>query len=97
MGMFTQVGPLLIYFAGGYFIIRNIDPDLTVGVITATVALVNRLYRPIESLLNLSVDFTRSLALFTRIFDYFDRENTIVSPENGQKPDVDNNRSLMIM
>ena len=41
-----------------------------------------------ESLLNLQVDFTRSLALFTRIFDYFDRENTIVSPENGKKPDV---------
>ena len=90
MGMFTQVGPLLIYFAGGYFIIRNIDPALTVGMITATVALINRLYRPIEQLLNLSVDFTRSLALFTRIFDYFDRENTIVSPENGKKPDVDN-------
>ena len=90
MGMFTQVGPLLIYFAGGYFIIRNIDPTLTVGMITATVALINRLYRPIEQLLNLSVDFTRSLALFTRIFDYFDRENTIVSPENGKKPDVDN-------
>ena len=90
MGMFTQVGPLLIYFAGGYFIIRNIDPNLTVGIITATVALINRLYRPIEQLLNLSVDFTRSLALFTRIFDYFDRENTILSPENGQRPDVDN-------
>ena len=90
MGMFTQLGPLLIYFAGGYFIIRNIDPTLTVGVITATVALINRLYRPIEQLMNISVDFTRSLALFTRIFDYFDRENTIVSPENGQKPDVDN-------
>ena len=90
MGMFTQVGPLLIYFAGGYFIIRNIDPGLTVGIITATVALINRLYRPIEQLLNLSVDFTRSLALFTRIFDYFDRENTIVSPQNGEKPDVDN-------
>lgn len=89
MGMFTQVGPLLIYFAGGYFIIRNIDPNLTVGTITATVALINRLYRPVESLLNLQVDFTRSLALFTRIFDYFDRENTIVSPENGKKPDVD--------
>ena len=90
MGMFTQIGPLLIYFAGGYFIIKNIDPTLTVGIITATVALINRLYRPIEQLLNLSVDFTRSLALFTRIFDYFDRENTIVSPENGAKPDVDN-------
>lgn len=90
MGMFTQIGPLLIYFAGGYFIIRSIDSSLTVGMITATVALINRLYRPIEQLMNISVDFTRSLALFTRIFDYFDRENTIVSPENGQKPDVDN-------
>lgn len=90
MGMFRQVGPLLIYFAGGYFIIRQIDTTLTVGMITATVALVNRLYFPIEQLMNISVDFTRSLALFTRIFDYFDRENTIVSPENGLKPDVDN-------
>ena len=88
MGMFTQIGPLLIYFAGGYFIISKMDSSLTVGTITATVALINRLYRPVESLLNLQVDFTRSLALFTRIFDYFDRENTIVSPENGLKPDV---------
>ena len=88
MGMFTQIGPLLIYFAGGFFIINKIDPGLTVGTITAVVALVNRLYRPVESLLNLQVDFTRSLALFTRIFDYFDKENTIKSPENGAKPDV---------
>ena len=90
MGMFTQLGPLLIYFAGGLFIIRNWDPTLTVGTITATVSLINRLYRPVESLLNLQVDFTRSLALFTRIFDYFDREITIQSPENGKKPDMRN-------
>lgn len=88
MGIFGQIGPLLIYFVGGLLIIRRWDPTLSVGVITATVSLINRLYRPVESLLNLQVDFTRSLALFTRIFDYFDRENTIVSPENGQKPDV---------
>ncbi|MBQ1853212.1 MAG: ABC transporter ATP-binding protein, partial [Lachnospiraceae bacterium] len=90
MGMFTQIGPLLIYLAGGYFLIRNDHPALTVGTITATVALVNRLYRPVESLLNLGVDFTRSLALFTRIFDYLDRPVTIKSPENGQKPDLAN-------
>ncbi|MBR2834751.1 MAG: GNAT family N-acetyltransferase [Coriobacteriales bacterium] len=89
MGMFTQLGPLLIYFAGGLFIIEHLDPTLTVGTVTATVSLVNRLYRPVESLLNLQVSFTRSLAMFTRIFDYLDRENTIVSPENGQKPRVD--------
>ena len=90
MGMFTQLGPLLIYFAGGLFIIKNWDPTLTVGTITATVSLINRLYRPVESLLNLQVDFTRSLALFSRIFDYFDREVSIKSPENGQKPEVAN-------
>ncbi len=90
MGMFTQVGPLLIYFAGGLCIIKKIDTTLTVGVVTATVALINRLYRPVESLMNLGVDFTRSLALFTRIFDYFDRENPLVSPKDGKKPDVTN-------
>lgn len=90
MGLFTQIGPLLIYFAGGYLIISRMDPALTVGTVTATVSLINRLYRPVESLMNISVDFTRSLALFTRIFDYFDMQNPIVSPENGEKPDVEN-------
>ncbi len=88
MGMFTQIGPLLIYFAGGYLIIKKMDTALTVGMITATVALINRLYRPVESLLNIQVDFTRSLALFTRIFDYFDKEATIVNPKNGRRPNM---------
>ncbi|MBQ7473959.1 MAG: ABC transporter ATP-binding protein [Oscillospiraceae bacterium] len=88
MGMFTQLGPLLIYFAGGYLIISHADSALTVGTITATVSLINRLYRPVESLLNIHVDFTRSLALFTRIFEYFDMPNPIQSPENGATPDV---------
>lgn len=88
MGMFTQVGPLLIYFAGGYFIISRTDENLTVGTITAMVALINRLYRPVQDLLNLQVDFTRSLALFSRIFEYFDMKSSIVSPENGVRPDV---------
>ena len=90
MGMFTQLGPLMIYFAGGWLIIRHVDATLSVGVITATVALINRLYRPVESLLDVQVSFTRSLALFTRIFDYFDMVNPIVSPENGEKPELRN-------
>ena len=88
MGMFTQVGPLLIYLAGGLIMLKVTGSDLSVGTITATVALINRLYRPVESLLNVGVDFTRSLALFTRIFDYLDRPITIKSPENGAKPDL---------
>ena len=46
IGMFTQLGPLLIYLAGGIFMMKDIDPSITVGIITATVALINRLYRP---------------------------------------------------
>ncbi len=89
MGMFTQLGPLLIYLAGGYFMISQPDSTLSVGTITATVALINRLYRPVESLLDLGVSFTRSLALFTRIFDYLDRPITITNPENGLKPEME--------
>ena len=90
MGMFTQLGPLLIYFAGGFLIINKYDTALSVGAITATVSLVNRLYRPVESLLNIGVDFTRSLALFTRIFDYLDRKSEITNPTNGIKPEIKN-------
>ncbi len=90
MGMFTQIGPLLIYLTGGLLLISRTDADLTVGVITATVALINRLYFPVQSLLNIQVEFTRSMALFTRIFDYFDMETSIVSPKQGKKPDMEN-------
>ena len=90
MGMFTQIAPLLIYLCGGLFIIKNLDPTLTTGVIVSTVSLVNRLYRPVQSLLNISVDFTRSLALFTRIFDYFDMKNTIESKADAVSPEVTN-------
>ena len=89
MGMFTQLGPLLIYFAGGWLMISSGDSALTVGVITAMVALINRLYRPVQTLLGLGVDFTRSLALFTRIFDYYDKEITIQNPEQPVKPPLD--------
>ena len=91
IGLFSELGPLLIYFAGGMIIIHLTDAALSVGTITAVVALVNRLYRPVENLTNISVEFTRSLALFTRIFDYFDMNVTIRSPKNGIKPDFASN------
>lgn len=87
MGIFTNLGPLLIYLAGGYLIIVKANSTLTVGTITASVTMINRLYRPVESLLNISVDFTRSIALFTRIFSYLDMESTIKNCANPLKPD----------
>ena len=86
LGMFIQIAPLLIYFAGGFFIISKVDATLTVGDISVVVALVNRLYQPVRTLLNLQVDFVRSLALFSRIFEYFDRKIEIENPKNPLKP-----------
>ena len=90
LGMFIQIAPLLIYFAGGFLIISNTDKGLTVGDISVVVALVNRLYQPVRQLLDLQVDFVRSLALFNRIFEYFDRKCDIENPENPVKPTLDN-------
>lgn len=88
LGMFIQIAPLMIYFAGGFLIIALGDDGLTVGDISVVVALVNRLYQPVRMLLNLQVDFVRSLALFTRIFEYYDRKCDIVDPESPQRPEL---------
>ena len=95
MGIFTNLGPLLIYLAGGYLIIAMNDTAITVGTITATVNMINRLYRPVESLLNVSVDLTRSMALFTRIFSYLDmkpdvmNKNVVIKPNLSKKTDIE--------
>jgi len=68
---FSSIGPMLIYLVGGILMMRY-DSDLTVGDVTVLVALLGRMYSPVNSLLNIQVDWIRSMALFTRIFDYFD-------------------------
>jgi len=90
LGMFIQVAPLLIYFTGGFLLISKSDTSITIGDITIVVALVNRLYQPVRSLLTLEVDFVRSLALFTRIFEYLDKDVEIKSPKNAVKPSLEN-------
>ncbi|MBP3706569.1 MAG: ABC transporter ATP-binding protein [Clostridia bacterium] len=89
MGLFMQLTPLLIYFAGGYIIMKT-SSDLTVGDITVVVSLVNRLNMPVRNILNIQVDFTRSLALFSRIFEYFDKKSSIVTPANPKSVDFKN-------
>ena len=68
---FTSIGPMLLYFVGGLLIMKY-NSNLTVGDITVLVALLGRLYGPVNSLLNVQVDWIRSMALFTRIFEYMD-------------------------
>ncbi len=80
------MGPLLIYVVAGILMYRLGNGNLTVGDVTVIVALMNRLYQPIDQLLNIQVDVIRSMALFTRIFEYFDLKPAVANPENGYAP-----------
>src|SRR5665647_3698898 len=65
---------MLIYFCGGYLFIKG---EISIGSIIAFVALLGRLYSPVSQLSNIHIDVTRSLALFKRIFEYFDQKQEI--------------------
>ena len=78
----TTVGPMLLYLVGGLLIMRY-NSSLSVGDITVLVALLGRMYGPVNSLLNIQVDWIRSMAMFTRIFQYYDMQ-----PEIVEKPDA---------
>lgn len=87
---FTSIGPMLIYLYGGYLFIQG---ELTVGAIITFVALLGRLYGPVMQMTNLYVDVNRSVALFERIFDYFDMDPLIVDsplalPSSAEGQDI---------
>ncbi len=82
LSTFSSIGPMLLYLVGGILMMRY-DADLTVGDITVLVALLGRMYGPVNQLLNVQVDWIRSMALFTRIFDYFDMPVEIGNAEDA--------------
>ena len=56
----ATVGPMLLYLVGGILIMKY-DSTITVGDITVLVALLGRMYGPVNSLLNIQVDWIRSM------------------------------------
>ena len=82
----TSVGPMLLYLVGGILIMKY-HSSLTVGDITVLVALLGRMYGPVNSLLNIQVDWIRSMAMFTRIFEYFDMPVEIKNAPDAIVPD----------
>ena len=82
LSTFSNIGPMALYLVGGILMMRY-DSSLTVGDITVMVALLGRMYGPVNSLLNIQVDWIRSMALFTRIFEYFDMPVEIENAPNA--------------
>ena len=82
---FSSVGPMLLYLVGGVLMMRY-DAALTVGDVTVMVTLLGRLYGPVNTLLNTQVEWIRSMALFTRIFEYFDMPVEVQNPRYPVRP-----------
>ena len=76
----TNIGPMLLYLVGGILMMKY-DSTLTVGDITVLVALLGKTYMPVNSLLNIQVDWMRAMALFSRIFAYYDMDVEIEDPK----------------
>lgn len=83
---FSSIGPMLLYLVGGILIMKY-DSSLTVGDISVLVALLGRMYGPVNSLLNIQVEWIRSMALFTRIFEYLDMPVTIKNDPEAITPE----------
>ncbi|WP_300676941.1 ABC transporter ATP-binding protein [Nocardioides sp.] len=69
--------PAALYLAAGLPVTRD---GVTIGTLVAFVSLQGSLFRPLMGLLNVSVDVTSSLALFSRIFEYLDLPIEIDDP-----------------
>lgn len=86
MNVLTGMGPLFIYLLGGVIMVVLGKNSLTVGDVTVIVTLLGRLYRPVDQLFSVQVDVVRSMALFERIFEYYDMPVEIESPKNAVCP-----------
>ena len=87
LNTFASIGPMMLYLVGGILMMKY-NSSITVGDITVLVALLGRMYGPVNQLLNIQVNWIRSMALFTRIFDYFDMPVEIRNKENALIPET---------
>ncbi len=81
--VFFSLTPVIIYLIAGYLLSGNATNGLTAGTIIAFTTLQSRLFFPIGSLLQVSVELQGSLALFERIFGYLDIEPEIVDADDS--------------
>ena len=89
---FLSISPAFIYFLAGYMISGSGPSVITAGTVIAFTTLQSRLYFPVGRLLQVSVEFQSSMALFERIFGYLDLKKEIVDSPDAKA--IDHERVL---
>ena len=91
IGTFFSGMPALVYLVAGlvvaYDVTHGISVAITAGTIVAFTTLQSRLFFPIGSMLQVSVEVQGSLALFERIFEYLQMPHDIVDPPDAKRLD----------
>ncbi|PWJ47484.1 ATP-binding cassette, subfamily B [Quadrisphaera granulorum] len=77
--------PALIYLAAG---LPATSDGMTVGTLVAFTALQAAIFRPLMGLLDVGVQLTASMALFSRVFEYLDLPVDIAEPAHPVSVDV---------
>ncbi len=75
--------PAAVYWFAGQ---SWIGSTISIGTVVAFSTIQTRLFWPIQSLLNVQIDVTSSLALFDRVFDYLDQDVDIEEPATPRRP-----------
>ncbi len=81
--IFFSLTPVIVYLMAGYLLNGTFAGDVTPGIIVAFTTLQFRLYFPIGSLMEVSVELQSSMAMFERIFGYLD-----IKPEIEDRADA---------
>ena len=84
--IFFSITPALVYLVAGVVIAHQPLSAATIqaGTIVAFTTLQSRLFFPIGSMLQISVEVQSSMALFHRIFEYLDMAHEIVDSPNAR-------------
>ncbi|MEO4055462.1 ABC transporter ATP-binding protein [Solibacillus sp. CAU 1738] len=76
----TDVAPLLVIGYAGYQVVNG---DLTVGVMVAFIAYIERLYGPLRRLVSSSTTLTQSIASMDRMFELMDEKYDVENKEDA--------------
>lgn len=77
----TDIGPLIVI---GYGTLLVLNENLTVGVLAAFVAYLERLYGPLRRLVSSSTSLTQSIASMDRVFGLFDVPYDVKDKEDAE-------------
>ena len=77
----TDLAPLLVIAYSGYQVING---DLTVGTMTAFVLYMERVYGPLQRLINSSTVLTQSIASIDRVFEFLNEKYDIVDKKDAK-------------